>query len=199
MIHFDPPFGPAVPANALGKLQTIDDIQTAYAGAFPKPLPAALLMLNVDIHRAAGILYSDAKAGMLPSACLWICRSLLTVGASGMLTGAPRLKSLPTHTKRLMSELSSTALSLAAAEELGIDFFCTVLEFDVVFGQVGKHWIGDGPDYVIWDTNSGSISFLECKGISGSCRIPYDHMVACETGAGGSGTNLSWPASAYCS
>ncbi len=32
-----------------------------------------------------------------------------------------------------------------------------------------------------------------------SCRIPYDHMVACETGAGGSGTNLSWPASAYCS
>ena len=31
------------------------------------------------------------------------------------------------------------------------------------------------------------------------CRIPYDHMVACETGAGGSGTNLSWPASAYCS
>ena len=32
-----------------------------------------------------------------------------------------------------------------------------------------------------------------------TCRIPYDHMVACETGAGGSGTNLSWPASAYCS
>ncbi len=35
--------------------------------------------------------------------------------------------------------------------------------------------------------------------VGDTCRIPYDHMVACETGAGGSGTNLSWPASAYCS
>jgi hypothetical protein len=32
-----------------------------------------------------------------------------------------------------------------------------------------------------------------------SCRIPDDHMVACEKGAGGSGATLSSPASAYCS
>ena len=32
-----------------------------------------------------------------------------------------------------------------------------------------------------------------------SCRIPDDHMVACETDAGVSDTTLSWPASAYCS
>ena len=31
------------------------------------------------------------------------------------------------------------------------------------------------------------------------CRIPDDHMVACETGAGASDTTVSWPASAYCS
>ena len=31
------------------------------------------------------------------------------------------------------------------------------------------------------------------------CRIPDDHMVACETGAGGCDATLSWPASAYCS
>ena len=32
-----------------------------------------------------------------------------------------------------------------------------------------------------------------------SCRIPDDHMVACETDAGVSDTTLSSPASAYCS
>ncbi len=32
-----------------------------------------------------------------------------------------------------------------------------------------------------------------------SCRIPDDHMDACETGAGASDTTVSWPASAYCS
>lgn len=42
------------------------------------------------------------------------------------------------------------------------------------------------------------LSYAVEKGLD-RCRIPYDHMVACETGAGGSGTNLSWPASAYCS
>ena len=31
------------------------------------------------------------------------------------------------------------------------------------------------------------------------CRIPDDHMVACETDAGVSDTTLSSPASAYCS
>ena len=31
------------------------------------------------------------------------------------------------------------------------------------------------------------------------CRIPDDHMVACETGAGVCDATLSWPASAYCS
>ena len=32
-----------------------------------------------------------------------------------------------------------------------------------------------------------------------TCRIPDDHMVACETDAGVSDTTLSSPASAYCS
>ncbi|WP_416820837.1 response regulator [Delftia tsuruhatensis] len=51
---------------------------------------------------------------------------------------------------------------------------------------------------VIRDSALGARLFIVA--ITGhSCRIPYDHMVACETGAGGSGTNLSWPASAYCS
>ncbi len=166
MIHFDPPFGPQVPAVPGNKLQTKADIETAFAGLFPRPLPNAPLALDVDIHRAAGVLFSDAKGGLLPSACLWICRSLFVVGAGGHLVGAPRLLSLPTHTKRVMSELSAAALSLAASEALGVDFFCTVGEFNKIFNGVTRHWIGDGPDYIVWDTTTGDICFLECKGIS---------------------------------
>jgi hypothetical protein len=166
MIHFDPPYGPQVPAVPGNRLQTEADVETAFAGLFPRPLPDAALTLDVDIHRAAGVLFSDAKGGLLPSACLWICRSLFIVGAGSHLVGAPRLRSLPTHTKRVMSELSAAALSLAASEALGVDYFCTVSEFNKVFNGVTRHWAGDGPDYLVWDTTSGDICFLECKGIS---------------------------------
>ena len=40
--------------------------------------------------------------------------------------------------------------------------------------------------------------FAEVKRVL-TCRIPDDHMVACETDAGVSDTTLSSPASAYCS
>ena len=39
----------------------------------------------------------------------------------------------------------------------------------------------------------------QTKPVVPRCRIPDDHMVACETDAGVSDTTLSWPASAYCS
>ena len=40
---------------------------------------------------------------------------------------------------------------------------------------------------------------VKCLELELNCRIPDDHMVACETGAGGCDATLSWPASAYCS
>jgi len=40
---------------------------------------------------------------------------------------------------------------------------------------------------------------LDMSNATASCRIPDDHMVAYETGAGVCDATLSWPASAYCS
>ena len=43
------------------------------------------------------------------------------------------------------------------------------------------------------------LMFIDLSNGFGICRIPDDHMVACETDAGVSDTTLSSPASAYCS
>lgn len=54
-----------------------------------------------------------------------------------------------------------------------------------------------------WPSPSRRLSVFWCRkaelGVFLTCRIPDDHMVACETGAGGCDATLSWPASAYCS
>ena len=45
----------------------------------------------------------------------------------------------------------------------------------------------------------GSGDVAKIRSAIATCRIPDDHMVACETDAGVSDTTLSSPASAYCS
>ena len=49
------------------------------------------------------------------------------------------------------------------------------------------------------DTEHGLCFVVNPEDFAAICRIPDDHMVACETDAGVSDTTLSSPASAYCS
>ena len=48
-------------------------------------------------------------------------------------------------------------------------------------------------------SNPGTVQLNNSGMVVSTCRIPDDHMVACETDAGVSDTTLSSPASAYCS
>jgi len=55
------------------------------------------------------------------------------------------------------------------------------IEYNLLY----RWFVGLNIDDKVWDHST--------------CRIPDDHMVACETDAGVSDTTLSSPASAYCS
>lgn len=171
MLNFYDPIGPAIgPVFVLGLpdlAATIGTVRGAFM-PFAKPLPPAPFNLPLDIDHIAEAIFSDSNAGLLPAATMGICQSLLTtVGVQ--IQGSVGFALLPSHLKRVMSEMIGVGTSLAVADDQGFSFYCTIKAFSTYWGMpnlVVPHWDGDGPDYVCWNPVLGQFIILEGKGVS---------------------------------
>lgn len=124
--------------------------------------------VDIDLNDIAGVLAADANYGLLSSACHALCASVLA-NHLGNVYGNQALAYLPTHFRRVMSELVAAATSLAVMEEdKDYVFYCSVRQFNTLWNLedvVVPLWNGSGPDYVCAKFDTEEISLLESKGV----------------------------------
>lgn len=124
--------------------------------------------LHIHLADIAAALAADANYCLIPAASHALCASVLA-DQLGDVHGNEALEHLPTHFRRVMSELVAAATSLAVMEEdKKYVFYCSVRQFSTVWNLkdvIVPLWDGSGPDYVCAKFDTEEISLLESKGV----------------------------------
>lgn len=143
-------------------------IVTAYS---PFPVLAAPQLIGVSRVHIAAKISQDSNLVLTPVASAGICSSVLEMGSGNMLVGRKSLGACSAHYRRVFSETIGAAANLAVASNQGFGLFCTVLEFQELWGKLptfDKFWSASpfSPDYICACVPSGDYVFLESKGAS---------------------------------
>lgn len=168
MLNFHPsPLAPAPQNNNFAVTKA--NLVAAYT-PFPPLVAVAVLPMGIARPNIAAKIGRDSNLTLTPSACVGICRSVLTADPGGFLFGHPNLATCTEHYRRLLSEPIAAATNLAVASSFGYRLSCTVREFQALWNPLPtftKYWNGYfGPDYICADTADGNYIILESKGTS---------------------------------
>lgn len=159
------PVGPAI-AAAADEAATIAAID---AGFKPFPGLPAVAQYAISVGDLAIALAADSNSVFNPAACSGIVDSVFLTLPTGELVTRNIVEDLPTHLRRVISELVGTAAGLSVAKVQGYGLFATIAKINKILGlpeTVQRRWDGNGPDYLLCDPATYDLRLLECKGTS---------------------------------
>ncbi len=163
--YYPAPLAP-VPHRATANLMKAG-VVAAYS---PFPVLSGLVKLGVARPNIALKISQDSNLVLTPAASAGICSSVLDVGVGNALVGRGSLSACSVHYRRVFSEAIGAATNLAVASNQGFGLFCTVVEFQELWGlpTFDKYWSNSpfAPDYICACISNGDYVFLESKGAS---------------------------------